>query len=495
MRTAVLLASALAGCTVGPRYAGPPAGAGTSFVRAGDLAATSPALAEWWTVLGDARLDALEAEALARSPDVAVAAARIAQARAALGQTRASNLPGIKASALYAHAHIPGVSFGRPVTTEPSATAGDSDADDDLDLFNLGFNASWEVDLFGGRRHAVEAARATEEEMEASRSDAQVSLTAAVANAYLGLRDHQRQLALATRSIAMQEERLALTSQRYAGGTASRLDVERLSQQLDRTRADAAPVAAAIDGDLDQLATLAGAEPGTLDADLRADAPIPLPPAQVAVGDPAALIRRRPDVRAAERALAADTARIGQARAARFPQLSLMGIFGIGGSHPSDLTHLDDFTALAAPQLSWSFLDFGRTAARVHQAEGARDETEARYRKAVLGALRDAEDSLSRFRAQRVAVATLARARASADAVADLSNQRYRAGTTTLIDLLDAQRQQIAAEQSLADAEAGLTRDFVAIHKALGLGWRNESATPKPALAAAGARDPQPSRR
>jgi outer membrane protein TolC len=156
-----------------------------------------------------------------------------------------------------------------------------------------------------------------------------------------------------------------------------------------------------------------------------------------------------------------------------------MGIIGIGGTSPSDLTKLDDFTALIAPQLSWSFLDFGRNAAKVKQAEGVRDEAQAKYRSAVLAALKDAEDSLSRFRYRRMTVATLARAGAAADEAAALSRQRYAAGTTTLIDLLDAQRQQIEAEQSLSIAKAGLTGDFVAIQKALGLGWSDPVRTAK----------------
>jgi outer membrane protein TolC len=195
----------------------------------------------------------------------------------------------------------------------------------------------------------------------------------------------------------------------------------------------------------------------------------------VSVGDPAALLQRRPDIRAAERTLAADTAKIGQAEAARFPKLSFMGLIGIGGTDPTDLSHLDDFTALIAPQLSWSFLDFGRSAAKVRQAKGLRDEAEAKYRSTVLAALRDANDALSRFRNRRVTVATLARAKASADAATTLSRQRYTAGTSTLIELLDAERQQVEAEQSLSIAIAGLTGDFIGIQKALGLGWAPDS--------------------
>jgi outer membrane protein TolC len=202
---------------------------------------------------------------------------------------------------------------------------------------------------------------------------------------------------------------------------------------------------------------------------------VPLPPQQVAVGDPVSLLRRRPDVRAAERTLAADTAKIGQAEAARYPSLKLFGVIGLGGTHPSDLTRLDDFAALGAPMLSWNFLDFGRAKARVTQAERVRDEAEMKYRQSVLEALRDAEDALSRFRYGRVSVATIARTKVSADRALVLARQRYQAGTGTLIEVLDTTRQQITAQQNLLQAEANLTRRFVGIQKALGLGWSEES--------------------
>lgn len=481
--SALAVSALLAGCTVGPNYSGPPVAApkaakAPAFVRAGDApVAATPPVARWWEALDDPTLTAIEARALSANPNLAAAEAKLRQARASLREQKANLLPKGSASALYAHARFPGLNLGSSDSGSGSSEdGGGGGGASDIDLYNLGFDASWEVDIFGGQRRAIEAARATAESAEASLADAQVSLTAEVAQAYVNVRDRQRRIALNQRSIAMQEQMLALTRQRFQQGTASRLDVERLSQQLDSTRADVTPLHAELDAYLDELATLTGDEPGTLDATMSTPAPLPLPPAEVAIGDPAGLLQRRPDIRAAERTLAADTAKIGQAKAAEFPSLSFMGIIGIGGTSPSDLTKLDDFTALLAPQLSWSFLDFGRNAAKVKQAEGVRDEAEAKYRSAVLAALRDAEDSLSQFRNRRGTVATLARAKASADETLALSKQRYAAGTSTLIDLLDAERQQLEAEQNLSIAEAGLTGDFVTIQKALGLGWGTTNA-------------------
>ncbi len=465
----------LAGCTVGGNYAGPPvaaphAAAAPRFVRPADAAIPAPPPSRWWEALGDPTLDALEERALSLNGDVAAAAARLRQARAALREERANAAPKLSPSVLYAHVRLPGLDLGSSDSSSGDS-GGSGGGATDTDIYNLGFSASWEVDLFGGQRRTIEAARATVGAAEANAADAAVSVSAAVAQAYVSLRDRQRRIALNTQAIARQAEMLKLSGQRYAQGAASRLDVARLTQQLDSTRGDAVPLNAERDAYLDALATLTGGEPGALDALLTSPRPVPLPPAAVAVGDPAALIARRPDIRAAERTLAADTARVGVAVAARFPRLSLMGIIGIGGTRASNLTNLDDFTLLAAPTLSWDFLDFGRTRARVVQARSVRDEAEARYRGAVLDALRDAEDALSRFRYRRVAVASLARAKAEADEAAALSGQRYRAGTLSLIDLLDTERRQIAAEQSLSVAEAALTGDFIAIQKALGLGW------------------------
>ncbi|WP_307003139.1 efflux transporter outer membrane subunit [Sphingomonas sp. SORGH_AS_0879] len=471
----------LGACTVGPNYAGPPQAIGSAatppagFVRADNmLATTAPAVADWWTTLNDPMLTWLEERALEANPNVAVAQARLKQARSALRLERANQAPNANASATYLHANLPGLNLGGSGSGEGQggADGGGGSGGQSVNFFNLGFDASWEVDLFGGRRRTVEAARANAAAAEANVADAQVSLSADVAQAYIGLRDTQQRLILARDASRMQRDTLKLTEQRFANGTASQLEVERLRNQVESTDAQILPLSSSVETYLNALAILIGEAPGTLDQRLTQAGPVPLPPAQVAVGDPTSLLQRRPDIRAAERNLAAQTARIGVAEAAKFPRLNLMGIIGIGGTSLDSLTDLDNLVTLGAPMLQWNVLNFGRANARVGQAEGARDEAEAQYRGAVLSALRDAEDALSRFRARRNTVATLARAKASADRSAVLMQQRYRAGAATLIDTLDAERQRVAADQSLSQAVAGLTNDYVSLQKALGLGWR-----------------------
>jgi NodT family efflux transporter outer membrane factor (OMF) lipoprotein len=461
------LALALSACTLGPVYQGPPATLAVqpqSFARADAAAmpATAPAQA-WWLALNDAQLNQLVNQVLSANPDIAIARARLRQSRAQQRLETANGMPKIGASALYAHARLPGSTGDTPETSTDSTS---------LNLYNVGFDATWEIDLFGGQRRAREAAVATAEASAANLADVQVSLAAETADAYVNLRDRQARVALGEQSLKMQEQMRDLTVQRFKGGTASELDVVRLDNQLGRARTDLLPLQGQMESYLDQLATLAGMAPGSLALPLPAGAPaIPLPPAAVAIGDPGALLRRRPDVRAAERTLAADTAKIGQAEAARYPSLQLLGVVGVGGTRASDLTHLDDFSAIAAPMLSWNFLDFGRNQARVAQAGGMRDEAEAQYHKAVLGALREAEGALTGFRTARASVASLARTKASADRALVLTQQRYQAGTSTLIDLLDTTRQQVSAEQGLSQGKTQLAHSFIAIQKALGLGW------------------------
>ena len=466
-RSPLALPLLLAACTVGPNYAGPPAAPsdaapGDSFVRAQDPALRpAPGLARWWEAMNDPTLDALVGDALAHNPDIDVAQARIREAMAQLRARQADRLPSVSANAIYGHAELP------PLDDSEDSTS--------LDIYNLGLNASWEIDLFGGSRRQLEQARATVGARQADLADMQVSLSAQVAQAYVNLRDAQARLALNEQSIALQEQQLGLMRQRYEGGTATALDVERLQQQLDSTKAQVQPLHADVDTYLDQLAVLTGRAPGTLDQQLAAGAPIPLPPAEVAIGDPTSLVAHRPDIRAAERTLAASNAAIGVAEARRLPRLSFMGILGLGGSSPGDVFDIDKLTALAAPQLSWSFLDFGRGTAEVRRTEAQRDQAAAQYRKAVLAALEDAETSLSRFGHARLQLASLARADQAAARAATLNRQRVEAGTSALIDQLDIERQRLSAAAALSQGKAALANSYVAVQKSLGLGWAEET--------------------
>jgi len=469
---------ALAACTMGPNYAGP-AGAGApqppaGFVRApSETPAEVPAVADWWTQFSDPVLDALEAKALAANPNVAIAQASLRQARSALRLEKANGAPNANLQAIYAHASLPGIDLG----SSDESGGGNADGSggsgtEALNFYNLGFDASWEVDLWGGRRRSVEAARAQLEAAEASVADAQVSLAAEVAQAYANLRDRQQRIRLGQDAVARQGDLVALVRQRRERGAASDLDVEQQADQLEQLQASLLPLQAEHDAYLNALAVLVGEAPGSVDQLLATPAAIPLPSAGTAIGDPAALLKRRPDVRAAERQYAAATAKIGVAEAARFPSVSFAGVLGIGGTQPEDVVDLDKLATIALPRLSWNILDFGRNAARVEQAKGGQDEAAARYRGAVLKALQDGEDALSRYGARLRASASVRRSLASARRVEALARQRFEAGTGSKIELLQAERSRLSAEQSLSQADGALSADFAGLQKALGLGWR-----------------------
>jgi outer membrane protein, multidrug efflux system len=468
MRTwlsAALAGALVAGCTAaGPNYTG-------RFIRAPDATvAGAPVLAEWWKLLGDATLDQLQAQALSANPGIDAARARVAEARALIRQERANRMPALAVQASTVQAKTPGLDLqSGPPAAASGSPAGESD--DSLSIYNLGLNANWEVEFAGGSARRIEAASAQAAAAAANVHDAQVQLTSEVARAYVGLREAQARAALLRQEEALQQETLQLTQRRYTQGTLPLFAVGNANAELESLKSRIAEADADVAVYKDALASLTGQAPGSLDALLAAAGPIPLPPQQVDVGDPGALISRRPDVRAAEQTLAASTARIGAASAANFPRLSFMGILGLGGTSPEDVLEFGNLSAIALPRLQWNLLDFGRAAAAEDQARATRDEAEARYREIVLRALQDAEQSLARFGQHRAAVAAAAQISRQANAAAELNRQRFAAGTISKTDLNVSLRQRQEARANLNRAVAAMTSSWIAVQKSLGLGW------------------------
>lgn len=465
----------LGACTAGPDYGGPPvaapvAGARGAFLR-GDPAAgvtdAAPA-ARWWEALGDPVLNRLVTQALDEAPDIAIANARIAQARAGLAANRTALLPTIGASLSAPYINIPGGLL------DPSGQTGGRDS---INVYNAGFDASWEIDLFGGTRRKIEAASAREQAAVASLADARVTLSAEIARAYVALRARQTANALLERQHAIDTGLVTLAQQRLRAGTAPGQPLAQARATLAQTEADLARGRADATVLTDQLAVLAGKEPGALDTALAAPAPVPLPPAEVAVGDPARLLRARPDLRAAERQLAAATADVGVQVANRYPKISFLGLLGLGGQNLGDVFDPKSVIGLAVPRLTWSLFDGGRTEAQIRNARAAREEAEARFDQAVLRALQDAEAALARFGGQRTAYARTLAAETEAQRVAQLQSQRAGAGTLSRSDALGADRQALQAALAASAARAELTGGFVAVEKALGLGWEVPQAS------------------
>lgn len=467
----------LAGCTAGRDYSGPPeilsADSGHRFVRASEpVSASAPTLAEWWLLLEDPELTRLVEAALSENPSLQAAQARVAQARASVRQDRAGRMPTLGTQATTIQGRLPGLDIqGGPPPSSGQSDPG-AESDDALSFYNVGLNANWELEFAGGSRRRIEASNAQAAATVASAEDAKVQLTAEVASNYVNLRDAQFRADQYRTQIELQEEILALTYQRYQQGALplfpvgnANAELEVLKSQLAEAEADKAVL-------LDALAILSGRVPGSVDQELTTPRKIPLPPEQVTVGDPASLVARRPDIRAAERTLAAATARIGVAEAARFPKLSFMGILGLGGTSPDDILDVSEFSALAIPRLEWNFLDFGRIDASVDRAGAVRDEAAATYRQTVLSALQDAERALARFGQQRVALAASAQIKLQTDSAARLNRQRFAAGAISKADLNRALRDRQQASADLMRAKGALTLAWIALQKSLGLGWQ-----------------------
>ncbi|HEY4351560.1 MAG TPA: efflux transporter outer membrane subunit, partial [Paraburkholderia sp.] len=366
----------LPGCTVGPDYHGAPAVAQDStgsqtFVRAAHSGTTMTSAPpnQWWLAFDDPQLNELIAAAFAHSPDVRIARARLRESRAQLDQQNANELPKLSANAAALRTREPDLSAFNSGNSGGSNTS--SSGRGPLQLYTAGFDASWEIDLFGGTRRAIEAASTNAQAVDADLADTQVSLAAEVARTYIELRDEQTRFELAQRQAQTEQKILTLTQQRRARGTAADVDVERLTTQVENTRATLSPLDAQVTDSLDRLAVLTGRAPGALDEQLAASRPLPALPGTVSIGDPSAMLQQRPDIRAAERRLASSNAEIGEHVADFFPKVTLLGDIGFSASDPGHLIRKSNFSWVAVPYLQWNVFDFGRTLGSVHAAEAS----------------------------------------------------------------------------------------------------------------------------
>jgi NodT family efflux transporter outer membrane factor (OMF) lipoprotein len=463
----VLMMPTLSACVMGPdfdRAPLPPASMNKAFVRAEQLSATSvSSSASWWRGLNDPLLDQLIRRALSTSPSVKVAEARVRQARSQVRGSRAAAAPVVGTGAGAGNIRAPALITGGEAKSSS--------------LFVTGFDALWEIDLFGGRRRSMEAAEAQFEASRAETDAARLSLSAEIARRYLDLRADQQRLNIASHAFANQQRIAGLTAQLEGAGKLSRIEREQADRDLEARRQAIIMLEAELNDNNDALAVLVGEAPGALDTLLGSGAPIPLPPADVAVGDPAAMIARRPDISAAEQRLRAANAEIGVAEAARMPRVSLNGVIGLGGAMKGNVASMDNLFSLAGPTLQWNIADFGRGHAAVDQAKSGRDEAEAGYRAVVLIALQDAEGSLNRYGEARRAFAIQGRNALSARSGTNLVQQSWQAGRSSALTALAAENEQLAAEDSLVQARAALTTQYVALQKALAAGVQVGSAS------------------
>lgn len=450
----------LAGCTVGPRYSRPPAvAAAPDWIAPGS---TAPVDARWWESFGDPRLTALIAAADAGNPDMRTAAARLAEARADRDAAAGGRFPEVDATGSATRNRV-SENGEIPISRIPGFSR-------DLNLFDIGFDASWEIDLWGRVRRTVEGAQARAQAAGADFQATRLSLHAEVARTYVDLRAAQARLASLDADADAQAGIADLTRQRFTAGDASRFDYERAEGQARATAAQLPSIQADIRAGAYRLALLTGKAPEAIDAALLAPAPIPRAPDVIAMGLRSDLLRRRPDIVAAERRLAAATADIGAATAELFPRFSLIGAIGQQAQTGGNLLDAGSTRFQIGPSLQWPIFDAGRIRAQIRATDARADQAAASYEAAVLGALNDSETAANRF---AHAGETMAQSNAARDALRsarDLARQRYRAGEADLIELLNAESAYAIADNAATDAIAAHTDQAIALYKALGGG-------------------------
>jgi outer membrane protein, multidrug efflux system len=459
---AVLLSAALAGCAVGPNYKRPDIPLATSFAAAAaDTYSSEQAQAQFWKQFGDDTLDQLVDEALAANHDLRIALGRLAEARATHRESLYDLAPTVTASGGHVKQRTPEVEAGYAYSSS---------------YYDANLDAFWELDLFGRIRRSVEASRADLEGAQANLRDVQVSVTAEVVRTYFELRGEQNELAVAHRNVQNQQATLALTNARLEAGRGTELDTSRASAQLNTTLASIDPLEAAVSRSIHRLGVLTGREPDALQALLSPPRELPPLPAVVAVGDPAILLRRRPDIRIAERQLAASTARIGVAVGDLFPKVTFLGSFGYAAASPAGLSSGGGRAYSIGPGISWPAFNLGRVRAEIASARAQTDSALAQYEQSVLLALEETENALvthARTRDQWLHAADAAQESARA---ASLARTRYEDGAEDFLTVLDAERTQLEAEDRLAQTRTDAATSLVAVYKALGGSW--EGAPP-----------------
>lgn len=461
---ALLIAAGLTGCTVGPDYARPELSVPAAFAHA-DRRLFSPDGVDvrWWRQLQDPVLEDLLGRALAGNHDLRIATARLQEARALRHLQALEGTPSIQAQGGFTRTAY-------PTGTLPGASR---DARE-RQWFETGFDAVWELDLFGRVRRSVEAARAEAEIAEAQRRGVWVSLLAEVARSYCELRGLQEQLAIARTHARVQEETLHIVEAKLRGGRATELDVARARAQYESTLALIPALEGAVQQTIHRLSVLTGQQPTSLTPLLQEPAPLPRLPDRIPVGNPADLLRRRPDVQVSERALAAATARIGIATADLFPRVTFLGTLGWQATTLPGLGGAGSDTWSMGPRIQWAALDLVRVRDRIAAARARAEAELARYEQTVLQALEETENALLNLGKVRTQAAHLRSAAASARAAAALAEQRYQAGVTEYQAVLDAQRSLLDLERQLAEAETRLLTAHIAVYKALGGGWEIE---------------------
>jgi multidrug efflux system outer membrane protein len=459
---APIAAAVLSACAVGPNYHAPETRAADRFDGAEAVYSTAESdqgVAQFWETFHDTTLDQLVREASNSNYDLRIALTRIAEARALRRDTAFDLAPSIQASGGYTKTKVAREQTlaGAPRSTE---------------YYDAGFDAFWELDFFGRIRRGLEASNAQLGAIEAAERDTQVIVTAEVTRTYFELRGFQQQLAVARRNVANQQSTLDLAKARLDAGSGTEFDTARAEAQLSSTRGTIGPLEAAVARSIHRLSVLIGREPGALRAELAPTQNLPPLPGIVPVGDPAGMLRRRPDIRVAERQLAGATAGVGIAVADLFPRVTFTGSAGYVAGSSGGLGDSGTDAYVLAPGISWAIFDLGHVQARIAASKARQQGALLSYEKTVLNALEETENSLvTHARARDRLVHDEAAMRASTTA-ADLARVRYENGASDFLQVLDAERTLLESEDRLARSRTEAATSLIAVYKALGGGWQ-----------------------
>jgi multidrug efflux system outer membrane protein len=474
----LLLLVGIVGCTVGPNYRMPDVHMPATWSEVSHNGVTTQPhdIAQWWKTFHDPGLDSLIERAVQSNLDLRLAEARVREARALRGVAAADLWPSINVSGSYTrHRRSENVSPAQAGSANGGTAMGPAPFGTlEQDLFQSGFDASWEIDLFGGVRRSIEAADADLAASVEDLRDVLVTLLSEGARNYVEVRGFQRRIAIAQDNIQSQQETLELTRARFDAGLTSQLDVVQAASQLATTQAQVPTLEASLKQGIHRLGVLLGLAPGALLSELSQATPIPPVPPEVPVGLPADLLRRRPDVRRAERQVAAATARIGVAVADLFPKLSLTASLGLQSNLLADLPLGSSRFWSVGPTLSWPIFDAGRIRANI-QVQNAREEQRlTQYAQAVLTSLEDVENALVAYSREQTRRSRLIEAVEANQRAVELANELYTRGLGDFLNVLESQRALFALQSDLVQSETTVSSNVVALYKALGGGWQSD---------------------
>jgi NodT family efflux transporter outer membrane factor (OMF) lipoprotein len=468
-----VLAASASACVVGPRYVPPTVTMPNNWHAVPATAVTSAdrsELEQWWTAFRDPVLTSLVTHAIDGNLDLKIAGARVREARAARGIAASAALPQVDVAGQYARTeHSNAVSpFNAPGL---SGVFGPRTQN----LFDAGFDTGWELDLFGGVRHDVEAAIAQVQASEESRRDLLVRLVADVARNYAEVRGAQAQLAILSRTLQSERDARDLAQARFDAGLGTALDVERAEGLLDSTTSRMPDLERSVRRATYRIGVLLGEQPAALTAELEEPGALPAQPPDVPALLPSELLARRPDLRRAEREVAAATARVGVARSDLFPRFSITGTFGRRSQDASDLGSATSQFWSIVPGVRWPILSGGRIRANIQVQDARQEEAVHQFEQAVLNAVEDVETGLLAHTQELRRLETLRASVAANRRALDLATDRYTSGLENFLSVLDAQRALYAAEDDQARSETEAMVSLIAIYKALGGGWTLES--------------------